>query len=130
MRCYYKTSQLGPPGVRARPLIIQARRQQHCPAKMAGFRRAVCALKSITGVMVLVLMVCMVTLWLDMRDGIKGQLKLMLNDDAMSIAKRARMQATPQSAAERSRETVERNVRLGQEQRKRRGVGGEPVAAG
>jgi hypothetical protein len=55
---------------------------------MAGVRRAVCALKSITGVIVLVLMVCMVTLWLDMRDGNKGQLKVKFNDDAMNIAKR------------------------------------------
>ena len=43
---------------------------------MAGFvcsyRRAVSSLKSITGVIVLVLMVCMVTLWLDMRNGSKA----------------------------------------------------------
>jgi hypothetical protein len=39
---------------------------------MASFGRAVCALKSITGVIALVLTVCMVTLWLDMRNGSKA----------------------------------------------------------
>jgi FkbM family methyltransferase len=36
---------------------------------MASFGRDVCALKSITGIMVLVLMLGLVTLWLDMRNG-------------------------------------------------------------
>jgi hypothetical protein len=39
-------------------------------SEMARFDRDVRALKSFTGVTVLVLMLCMATLWLDMRDGV------------------------------------------------------------